>query len=126
SASRVLEYLAADSNGELVFAGGSRDFIGVIVKYSANGVPLWTNNPVGWLPAGLGIDSDGNVLALFRASDGFTITKYASDGGAVWTNRTFQFGPYYIPQAITTDSRGSVYVAAKGGFQTNSLMTVKL
>ena len=110
-ASQFSELLAADANGDIIFVGASVINGGVTVKYSAAGVPLWTNNVLGGSAAGVALDSGGNALALFWAGEGFTLTKYAPDGPALWTNRYAQLGADYFPQTILTDSRDAIYVA---------------
>jgi len=138
-AGRLGEYLAADSDENIVFVGASETNVGIIAKYSSEGVPLWTNSFArdGWdFAAGVSVDSQGAVLALFssgivtRYGDSYTlypgcaVTKYAPDGNPLWTNRFDQ--PSTAPQAIITDSRDSVYVAViSPAFSAGNVITIK-
>ena len=117
AASRIVEFLVADSNGDITFVGASVTNGGLIVKYSAAGVPLWTNNVSGWLPGGVTLDSEGNALALFGVDGDFTLTKYSPDGAPVWTNRFARpnaVGSIW-PPALTADVRDNIYVAMLSG-----------
>jgi hypothetical protein len=91
--------LATDAN-ENVFVTGlsstaSRTDL-VTIKYSAAGVPLWTNrfNEAAYgnnTPHGLAVDPDGNVVvaAACTSSNGFydyVTIKYSNSGLPLWTN----------------------------------------
>jgi len=93
--------IAVDGNGNVFVTGGSygsgssSDF--ATIKYSGDGVPLWTNRYNG--PgngndgaSALAVDGSGNVFVTGysygggSSNDCVTI-KYSGDGLALWTNR---------------------------------------
>lgn len=89
----------AVDNGNNVFVTGysysgsgnaSADY--ATIKYSSDGMPLWTNryNGVGNssdLPMAIVVDSGGNVLLTGSSSGGYPTIKYSNEGVLLWTNR---------------------------------------
>jgi hypothetical protein len=124
----VLE-LALDGEDNVVVAGisppngvsYSEDY--AIIKYSREGIPLWTNryNGVGDghdVLQGLGVDGAGNIFVTGGAEDvrlsdayAFITIKYSSSGVGLWTNR-FKAAPYEadIAAGLAVDSQGDVFV----------------
>ncbi len=117
--------MAVDRNGNVIVTGaagegGAADYL--TIKYSAEGLALWTNRfdgPAGGEDAvrGVTLDRDGNIFvsgnsSVLPASSSFTeivTIAYASDGTARWTNR---FGGGTVT-ALTTDGAGDLYL---GGY----------
>jgi len=94
--------LAVDGSGNVVVTGFSqnnasnylRNF--VIIKYSNDGIPLWTNLYAGPgdprdTPHAVAVDRNGNVFVTgssFQTHPGDSITiAYSSEGVPLWTNR---------------------------------------
>jgi len=117
--------LAIDNAGN-IYAGGSSSVSmsihdAVIIKYGANGLPLWTNrfNYFGTNYHGLqklAVDESGNVYALIAtvyADVGYLTLKYDMYGHAVWTNR---YNPRAdgseFPASLSLDGAGNVFVHA--------------
>ena len=93
--------LAADKDGNVIVTGisrGGRLFDYVTIKYSANGVPLWTNrygeamaDSDNW-PTAVAVNQSGNVFVTgySRGSESdydYATVAYGSDGLPLWTNR---------------------------------------
>jgi len=115
--------LAIDSAGNVYVAGVSRSSPSiedaVIIKYAANGLPLWTNrfNYTGTNDNDLqtlAVDQSSNVFILVTTFDvevGYLTLKYDAFGHAVWTNR---YNPRAdgseFPSALSPDDAGNVFV----------------
>ena len=90
--------LAVDNSGNVCVAGfttGSFSQVGyVTIKYSVDGMPLWTNQANIGSPAriakSLAIDSKGNVCVTGSCTAGgiynYMTIKYSSAGVGLWTN----------------------------------------
>jgi len=121
--------VAVWTNGDIFvtgFAANTNDYSWrydfVTIKYSAAGVPLWTNLYDG--PAmlsdsatALALDGSGNVLVTGHSapsandSGDFVTIKYSSDGAVLWMNR--YAGPE-TPHAVAVDRNGNVFVMGEG------------
>jgi hypothetical protein len=120
----VASFVAVDGADNVYVAG---DSVGLdtgpdlaVIKYSSNGVPVWTNryNSSGTnydFPVGLAVDAAGNVVvaagSFYAAAPEFTTLKYDTLGIGVWTNHYND--PANIednPVALGMDNSGSVFV----------------
>jgi hypothetical protein len=114
-----------DATGDVLVTGCSRNASNndnyLTVKYSNQGVPLWTNRYNG--PADIGddataiaLDSAGNVFvtgsSVSSIADvlGYATIKYSSAGVPVWTNRLKLSTSNSSARAIAVDSNGNVFV----------------
>jgi hypothetical protein len=135
--------LSASPAGEIYFAGGSpgssqpNDM--TLVKFSSQGVPLWTNRlyysdqaerPI----MAMAVDSAGGccVAGYSAVPDSeywdYVTVKYDSNGVVLWTNRFDGAGHSDdIPYDITVDGAGNVYVTgeSQGGVSYYDFATVK-
>lgn len=113
--------VVADTSGNVIVAGQTTDDMGgpslLIIKYSAAGVPLWTNRNDEWGIAGqvgLAVDGNGDVIvtAALYGTNAFhyATIKYSGDGVPLWTNRYNGFDGADIPTAVAVDGSGSVFV----------------
>ncbi len=124
-------YLAVDGlgniyvTGESVGAEGATDV--ATIKYSANGLPAWTNRynfsgtNIHYI-AGLAADGVGNVyvgVGAISSQQMFITLRYDPLGRAVWTNhyRGSECGVDY-PAALAVDRFGNVFVT--GGSDTST------
>lgn len=110
--------IASDASGNVGVTGSSANESGT-VKYSAAGVPLWTNRySAGYADysRAIAIDGASNVFvtgpsfAIFTSND-FATIEYSSSGLPLWTNR--YNGPGNgddTPTAISVDATGNVFV----------------
>ena len=129
--------IATDGNGNVIVAGTTDDrIVGtdfLVVKYSAAGIPLWTNRyntPAndGASARDVAVDNDGNIFVA-GFSDGShglgdcVTIKYSSQGAGLWTNR-FN-GPdnsIDYPNRIAVDASGDLIVA---GITGTDFLTIK-
>jgi hypothetical protein len=118
--------VVVDGSGSVIVTGRAVQVIqGVFVnaattiKYSAEGVPLWTNRNmgpgnVGYLVNAIASDSNGNIVLTGcsgSATEYLTI-KYSSGGMALWTNRYAGSGSTANnARALTVDLNGDIIVA---------------
>ncbi len=120
--------VAVDGSGNLFVTGYSwsgnfstsvfTDY--VTIKYSGEGVPLWTNRYNG--PANrddvataVAVDSSDNVFVTGDSSGGSATIKYSGVGAPLWTNRYPGFA-----RGLAVDSSGNVFVTggSAGGYGT--------
>jgi uncharacterized delta-60 repeat protein len=120
--------IAMDGSNNVIVTGFSarrlagpynRDY--VTIKYSLDGLPLWTNRYNG--PGddndqaiGVAVDHDNNVIVTgeSRGSSGYedyATVKYSSEGIALWTNRYNGLGNGWDgASAVTVDGSNNVIV----------------
>lgn len=104
-----------DRNGNVIVTGASYaafnsvDF--VTIKYSNNGLPLWTNRFNGsgntlQIPSFVVVDASNNVFVACAASSKYNTTKYSEAGVPIWTN-TYSPGTVV---ALAVDGDGNILV----------------
>lgn len=132
--------IGVDGNGNVFVTGRSlgSNYDYATIKYSNDGVPLWTNryngtgNNVDEARA-IDFDSSGNVFVTGRSTgsgsgNDFVTIKYANDGGALWTNRYNGPGNNSdVASAIAVDGAGNVFVTGTsyGGSSSRDYATIK-
>ncbi len=122
--------MAVDASGNVFVTGLTAGLPAVptlctTVKYSPEGVPLWTRQLESGFSGGmaLAVDAGGNVVVTCQnpwdgtPSDILTI-KYSSAGNLLWTRRyngpgNTDDGP--TPRALATDADGNVVVTGRSG-----------
>jgi uncharacterized delta-60 repeat protein len=125
SGTHLAHALAIDRNGGVIVTGeaqGGRFTDYATIKYSAAGLPLWTNRYDG--PAGsadvaraVAVDADGNIFVTGFSADAsgyadIATLRYTPDGIRVWAVR--YDGPGHgndFVSAVAVDARGHVIVA---------------
>ncbi len=121
--------VAVDASGNLLVTGEASDGTNsnyATIKYSPDGIPLWTNyynGPAGDHDAALAIavDSLGNVLVTGTSSrDGvnydsdYATIKYSGDGVPLWTNR-YDAATGEGAYDIAVDARDNVVITGSSG-----------
>jgi uncharacterized delta-60 repeat protein len=118
--------MVVDANGNVYITGSSAPveeypWAWATIKYSSEGVPLWTNRYIHpgdrtAQAAALGVDASGNVYVTGQTTDdaqSYCATiKYSSDGMPLWTNRYTRSG--VGGKALALDGTGSIFVVANG------------
>jgi len=123
--------LVVDSIGNVIVAGsaaGPPSWDYITVKYSADGVPLWTNrfnrpgNSADYA-SGLAVDSSNDLIVTGTSIGGsidvdYSTIKYSSVGVPLWTN-------YYSGGSVSVDAAGSVVVTGAGDQSGSDYATIK-
>jgi len=118
--------------GNSVGANGLADY--VTLKYSSDGIPLWTNRYHGLAgrndgARALAIDSQGDVIVTGASAGGgnqsdCVTVKYSNAGAPLWTNRFVCANDTSIGTGVQVDASRNVFVSA---YTYNSgLVTLKL
>jgi uncharacterized delta-60 repeat protein len=124
--------IVTDADGDVVVAGSRRiDSVNwggyETIKYSAVGMPLWTNlylepatsaNFTAGEARALAVDSAGNVLVTgsssllsVSGSANYATVKYSSSGIPLWTNRYNGPGSWDdLARSVAVDNNGNVFV----------------
>jgi hypothetical protein len=120
--------VAVDGRGNVFVTGDSwggsaQDY--ATIKYSAAGVPLWTNRYHGTssqsdFATALAVDGAGNVIVtgsdggFGSTNGGYATIKYSNTGAGLWTNYyngpETRFGHNDDGRAVAVDSSGNVIV----------------
>ncbi len=114
--------IAVDSNGSVFVTGysypsGSGYADWVTIKYSSDGLALWTRrysgpgNSVDYAYA-IAVDRSGNVFVTGSSGNGSATVAYSNSGVPLWTNRFNGIGNQGASlRAITLDGNGNVFVS---------------
>jgi hypothetical protein len=128
--------VAVDSSGNVFVTGESwngsaTDY--ATIKYSAAGVPLWTNRyhtpgSGNNFARGMATDGNGNVFVT-GSGGGFATIKYSNAGLPLWTNRyngPSGFSSFDTARAIAVDGGGNVIVTGDSyrDFVTRDIATI--
>jgi uncharacterized delta-60 repeat protein len=122
--------VAVDSSNNVIVTGYSSstnhlpftDFDYATIKYSSDGVPLWTNRyngpgNVGDEARAVAVDGSNNVIVTgssISSSSGYDYAtiKYSSDGVPLWTNRyNGRETGYDVARALAVDGSNNVIVS---------------
>jgi uncharacterized delta-60 repeat protein len=123
----VPQAVAVDRNGNMFVGGSSRgqssgdDYL--LIKYSVEGLPLWTNRYNGFghgasdSAQAIAVDGSGDVLVTGgirndQSSSLYATIKYSGAGVLLWTNIYYNGSSYPndVAQAIAVDGSGNVFV----------------
>ena len=121
----VASAVAVDTNGDVYIAGSSYksgnsdDY--VVLKYSAAGVPVWTNHyngPDNGSEGALGLGlANGRVFvagnSLSNGVIGFVTIAYTASGVPLWTNRFDQPGATVYLSEMRVDDSGNVFLVVQ-------------
>lgn len=110
--------VSADKDGNIIVAGYSmgagsgQDFL--TIKYSPDGVGLWTNRYNGPGNGGdqisaVAVDGVGGVYVT-GDSEGITTIKYSADGTPVWTNTYSSSARFLFFTGLAVDNDGNAYI----------------
>jgi len=122
----------ADNDGNIIAVGYStgigsgQDFL--TIKYSPNGIGLWTNRYNG--PgngsdqiSAVAVDGSGGVY-ITGDSEGITTIKYAADSTPVWTNTYSSSAMFMFLTGLAVDNDGNAYIATVDA-DSDSFVTIK-
>lgn len=118
--------LAVESGTNLVVVGYSNTGIKgkdwLVIKYSGNGAPMWTNVYNGFgdgddVAEAVAVDNSGRIVVTGYSSGlgtgfDFTTIAYSSGGEGLWTN-SYHFAGDDQAQALVVDVLGRVFVTGK-------------
>jgi CTP:phosphocholine cytidylyltransferase-like protein len=112
--------LAVDGSNNVIVTGESTGSDGgyayATIKYSSDGVPLWTNRYKGERVTAVAVDGSNNVIVTGRSwasgsSDDYATLKYSSAGVPLWTNRYHGPGSGSdYPTGVAVDGSNNVIV----------------
>ncbi len=119
---QVPTYLVTDSHGAVYINNSTLTVQKTdiqTVKYAPDGTVVWSVNYDG--PSenadrgrDITIDSAGDILVLGQSEGLFLVIKYdASDGSMIGTMQHEPGGSVDIPNALTTDDAGNIYVTGQ-------------
>jgi hypothetical protein len=123
--------VVTDRQGDVIVTGYSdggtsgNDF--ATLKYSSDGVPLWTNRYSRLRTysddraLAVAVDHNDNPIVKGVTTDGFTTIKYSSAGVPLWTNNWSA----YRPHGLVVDGNDNVIVTGWSSSSTSDFITVK-
>jgi len=124
--------VVGDMDGNIIVGGYSmgigsgQDFLAI--KYSAEGIGLWTNRYDGPGNGGdqisaVATDGSGGVYVT-GDSEGITTIKYAADGTPVWTNTYSSSAKFVFFTGLAVDNDGNAYIATVDA-DSDAFVTIK-
>lgn len=84
--SATVNGIAIDSEDNIIVgvARQSANDFKTVIKYDKNGQELWSDNSHGLLCENVAVDSNDNVIAVYRRDDDITVRKFDPDGNELW------------------------------------------
>ena len=107
--------VVADMDGNIIVGGYSYasgtgiDYLAI--KYTPDGVGLWTNRFDGDKIETVAVDGAGGVYVCGESGSGIVTIKYASDGTPVWTNSYSSTSRFMFFTGLAVDHDGNAYLA---------------
>ena len=125
--------VAVDSSGDVIVTGsvgGSGNYDFLTIKYSSEGVGLWTNQYApGASGEALAVDASGNVVVAGHGGSGCTTVKYSGAGALLWARDNSLGLPgtlAYTKSIMAVDASGNVVVTGhQGSSGSEDFVTVK-
>jgi len=113
--------------GYSVSIGGGNDFL--TVKYSADGLGLWTNRYDSAEHAGdrvetVAVDGSGGVYVSGGSGTNIVTIKYTAGGAPVWTNTFGSTSQFLLFGGLAVDTTGNSYLLPSD-FDSDSFIVVK-
>ena len=125
--------VVADKDGNII-VGGYSVVIGsgvdyLTIKYSHDGIGLWTNRFDGPQHRddqinSVAVDGSGGVYVAGLSETNVVTIKYTPQGAPVWTNSYSGLTPFMLPGGFAVDNDGNAYLVP-GDFDSDSYITVK-
>jgi hypothetical protein len=127
------EAIVADKDGNIIVGGYSYGFSSgldyLTIKYTPDGIALWTNSYDG--PehgsdqiGSVAVDGSGGVYVGGLSAGNITTIKYTSAGVPVWTNSYSTTNSVLVFGGMAVDTDGNAYLLP-GDYQSGSFITVK-
>jgi len=125
--------VVADNDGNIIVGGYS---VGVgsgvdylTIKYTPDGIGLWTNRYDGPEHGtdkieSVAVDGSGGVYVAGLSGTNITTIKYTSGGAPVWTNIYGSTNSFLLFGGIAVDANGNAYLLP-GDYQSDFFITVK-
>ena len=125
--------VVADKDGNIIVGGYS---VGIgsgvdylTIKYTPDGIGLWTNRYDGPEHGtdkieSVAVDGSGGVYVAGLSGTNIVTIKYTSGGVPVWTNNYATTNSFLLFGGIAVDTNGNAYVLP-GDYESDSFITVK-
>lgn len=125
--------IAVEASGNVVVTGGEGSASGSVVatiKYSSEGIPLWTNRATSGHGYAVALDASNNVIVMgFPASGlGCLTIKYSSTGALLWSRTYSDYISVSGPITLAVDGSGNVFVVgsiSSNGQYAGEYLTIK-